>query len=146
MESKIKSNILVGLQMICILLLLVLIPLWEIGHIALIMVLGGFILGCWAVVAMKIDNLSVRPEIKQNAHLVKNGPYRVIRHPMYTAVLITMAALVADQPSVYSIIIWLVLLITLLYKLNYEEKLLKQHFEGYAAYMLESWRIIPYIY
>jgi len=146
MQNKAKSNVLVALQMICIILLLVMVPVWKVGYIALIVVLGGFSLGCWAVVTMRLDNLSVRPDIKQNARLVRSGPYRVIRHPMYTAVLLTLAPLVVDKPSVYNIIIWIILLLTLLYKLNYEERLLKYHFEGYAAYMLESWRIIPYIY
>lgn len=146
MESKIKSNILVALQMICILLLLIMIPVWKVGYIALIVVAGGASLGCWAVVTMRLDNLSVRPDIKQNAHLVKSGPYRVIRHPMYTAVLFTLAPIVVDQPSIYCIMIWIVLLITLLYKLNYEERLLTIHFEEYASYSLNTWRIIPYIY
>lgn len=146
MESKTKSNILVGLQMICIILLLVMIPVWKVGYIALIVVAAGFSLGCWAVVTMKPDNLSVRPDIKQNARLVKNGPYRIIRHPMYTAVLLTLAPMVVDQPSIYSIMVWIVLLITLLYKLNYEERLLRTHFEEYTSYSLNTWRIIPYIY
>ncbi|NWJ52804.1 MAG: isoprenylcysteine carboxylmethyltransferase family protein [Bacteroidetes bacterium] len=146
MESKTKSNILVGLQMTCIILLLVMIPMWEVGYIALIVATGGFFLGCWAVVSMKLDNLSVRPDVRQNARLVKSGPYRVIRHPMYTAVLLTLTPLIVDHPSTYGIIVWIVLLLTLLYKLNYEERLLKNHFEGYASYMLKSWRIIPYIY
>ena len=146
MQNRTKSNILVSLQMICIMLLLIMTPVWKVGHIALIVALGGFSLGCWAVVTMRLDNLSVRPDIKQNARLVKSGPYRVIRHPMYTAVLLTLTPLVVDRPSLYSLIILFVLLTTLIYKLNYEERLLKKHFEGYAFYMLESWRIIPYIY
>lgn len=144
--SMTKSNILVTLQMTCILLLLVLVPVWKLSFYALLIVAAGGLLGSWAVMTMQLNNLSVRPDIKQNARLVKNGPYRLIRHPMYTAVLITMIPLVVDRPTIYNIFIWFVLLITLLYKLNYEEGLLKNHFEEYEDYMHHSWRIIPFIY
>lgn len=144
--SKYISGILVGMQMVCILFLLVKIPALQSDLWALIVSFIGLALGFWAVVTMKLDNLNVMPDVKQDARLVTTGPYKVIRHPMYSAVLLTFLPFVLDRPSLFLSIIFMVLLTTLLIKLNYEETLLKTHFKEYEEYSKHSWRLIPYIY
>jgi protein-S-isoprenylcysteine O-methyltransferase Ste14 len=146
MGAKCKSGVLVGLQMVCILFLLVKIPALNSDPWALIVSFFGLLLGFWAIVTMKLDNLSVTPDIKQDARLVTTGPYKVIRHPMYSAVLLTFFPFILDRPSVFLTIVYIALLTTLLIKLNYEEHLLKEHFKEYATYAKTSWRLIPFIY
>jgi protein-S-isoprenylcysteine O-methyltransferase Ste14 len=143
---KCKSGILVGMQMVCILFLLVKIPLLKSDQWALIVSFIGLALGFWAVVTMKLDNLSVTPDVKQDARMVMAGPYKVIRHPMYSAVLLTFLPFVLDRPSLFLSIVFLSLLTTLVIKLNYEETLLKNHFKEYEEYAKHSWRLIPFIY
>ena len=145
-EAKCKSGILVGMQMVCILILLVKISFLHCNLWALFVSLLGILLGLWAIITMKLDNINVRPDVKQNARLVISGPYKIIRHPMYSAVLLTFLPFILDQPSVILIIVFMALLITLLIKLNYEEKLLQSHFKDYTIYSKNSWRLIPFIY
>jgi protein-S-isoprenylcysteine O-methyltransferase Ste14 len=144
--AKYKSGILVGMQMVCILFLLVKIPALQADLWALIVSFIGLALGFWAVVTMKLDNLSVTPDVKQDAHMVVAGPYKVIRHPMYSAVLLTFLPFVLNRPSLFLSIVFLLLLTTLVIKLNYEESLLKNHFKEYEEYAKHSWRLIPFIY
>ena len=144
--AKCKSGILVGMQMVCILFLLVKIPALQADLWALIVSFIGLALGFWAVVTMKLGNLSVTPDVKQDARLVVAGPYKVIRHPMYSAVLLTFLPFVLDRPSLFLSIVFLSLLTTLVIKLNYEESLLKNHFKEYEEYAKHSWRLIPFIY
>jgi protein-S-isoprenylcysteine O-methyltransferase Ste14 len=144
--AKCKSGILVGMQMVCILFLLVKIPALQSDLWALIVSFIGLALGFWAVVTMKLDNLSVTPDVKQDARFVVAGPYKVIRHPMYSAVLLTFLPFVLDRPSLFLSIVFLSLLTTLVIKLNYEESLLKNHFKEYEEYTKHSWRLIPFIY
>ena len=141
-----KSEILVGMQMVCIFILLVRIPFFHSDLWALLVSFAGFLLGLWAIVTMKLDNISVRPDVKQNARLVTGGPYKVIRHPMYSAVLLAFSPFVIDQPSTLLLIVLITLLITLLIKMNYEEKLLRNYFEEYSIYSKHSWKLIPFIY
>jgi len=146
MGAKCKSGILVGMQMVFIFFLLVKIPLLHCDSWAIIVSFVGLILGFWAIVSMKLDNISVTPDVKKDSHLVTTGPYKTIRHPMYSAVLLTFSPFVIDKPSEFLIIILVALWITLLVKLNYEEKLLRNHFEEYTSYSKHSWRLIPFIY
>jgi protein-S-isoprenylcysteine O-methyltransferase Ste14 len=134
------------MQMVCILFLLVKIPALQSDPWALIVSFIGLALGFWAVLTMQLDNLSVTPDVKKDARLVIAGPYKVIRHPMYSAVLLTFLPFVLDRPSLFLSIVFLSLLTTLVIKLNYEESLLRNHFKEYEEYSKHSWRLIPFIY
>ncbi len=108
-------------------------------------VLGGAI-GAWALANMKLRRLNPLPEPRRNARLITSGPYRWIRHPMYAAVLITMLVLVIDQPTLARLVSWVILLVVLLVKMQYEEALLARRFPEYAAYRKRTKRLIPFVY
>jgi len=104
----------------------------------------GFALGIWAIAVMRNSKLNIFPEIRKGAKVVSKGPYQKIRHPMYTAVLLYFLPFVTN--SVASALAYFGLLITLIFKLNYEEKLLKKAFPNYAAYCQKTHRLLPLIY
>ena len=121
-------------------------PLFA-AHPALLLLEGAAgLLGLWAIGAMGIGNFNVTPDVKRSARLVTNGPYRLIRHPMYTALLAGALALVLDAFSPLRLALWLALLTDLLIKLNYEERLLSQDMEGYSTLMQRTKRLIPFLY
>ena len=111
----------------------------------LVMEIAGITLGIWAVVAMRWRNLSVLPLVKRDTHLVTTGPYSVIRHPMYAAVLLTVWPLIIDRYSLFRLAVGLILTVDLLMKLRYEEGLLKKRFPEYEAYMTVTKRLIPFV-
>jgi protein-S-isoprenylcysteine O-methyltransferase Ste14 len=112
--------------------------------------LGGAILGVllmlWALWTMRLSNLNVLPHLKANCILVTSGPYRLIRHPMYAAVLLVTLSLVLNHPMLLRAGYWLVLLIDLHFKFMYEEKLLRDKYPQYSDYMQQTKRLIPFIY
>jgi protein-S-isoprenylcysteine O-methyltransferase Ste14 len=107
---------------------------------------GGLVLGAWAVATMGLRQLRVAPDMAAQARLVVNGPYRWIRHPMYAAVLLITAVLVADNFTWWRLIVWLVLLLNLLAKLHYEEKLLLGRFPDYTTYRQRTKQLIPFVF
>jgi protein-S-isoprenylcysteine O-methyltransferase Ste14 len=140
-----RGTVLFGAQILCMVYLL-LTGYWLASpHWIGLEILGGG-LAAWAVAAMKLRHLNPLPAPRPDARLVTRGPYRWIRHPMYAAVLIMMLALVLDQPTPARLIVWLVLLVTLLTKMNYEETLLARRFPEYAAYRKRTKRLIPFVY
>jgi protein-S-isoprenylcysteine O-methyltransferase Ste14 len=144
-KDKFKAYTLVSIQAISILLILV--TGWPFAsYIPLLItqIVGGM-LGIWAIAIMGRSNTNITPLVKQSAILVTKGPYTFIRHPMYSAVLLTIWPLIIDQYSLFRLAIGLVLTIDLIVKLLFEESLLRQRFAGYEIYMKETKRLIPFI-
>jgi protein-S-isoprenylcysteine O-methyltransferase Ste14 len=105
--------------------------------------LGG-LLGLWSILSMSSSKLNIFPKVKNGSTLVKAGPYKVIRHPMYTALLLYFIphALAGTTNG----IIYIAFITILTFKLNYEEKLLLKAFEDYPAYRQNTYALLPFIY
>jgi protein-S-isoprenylcysteine O-methyltransferase Ste14 len=106
----------------------------------------GIGLGLWAVAAMRPGNFNIVPDVKAGGRFVRGGPYAWIRHPMYSSLLIASGALVLDDFTWLRAGLWMALLVDLVVKLSYEERLLIRAFPAYAAYQSASSRLIPWIY
>lgn len=111
----------------------------------MIIEITGIALGMWAFIMMGWRNLTITPLVKQEATLVTEGPYRMIRHPMYSAALLIIWPLIIDQYSLFRFIVGMILTVDLVIKMFYEESLLRKHFAGYDLYMRDTYRLIPFI-
>jgi len=108
--------------------------------------IAGVALAVWAVLVMR-SNANVAPIPKQNGILITSGPYKFIRHPMYIAQVVAVFPLVTEYSTNYRITALTILIITLLFKLHYEEKRLINHFgQPYKEYRKASKKILPFIY
>ncbi len=107
----------------------------------------GFILSSWGVLAMKIGNFNVQPEVKLNAFFRNNGPYRIIRNPMYTGLILFFSASIISNYSNLRLAVLTVLIIVFLEKIKLEEQFLSERFgEVYLAYKKKTYRLIPFVY
>ena len=146
MMIRFKSILLVSLQFLFILLLLSGISLKNISLPAIIFMLLSPVLILWAIIIMQKSKLSILPEPSANGTLITKGPYRFIRHPMYTAILLGSVGLVINQFTWLRLAIVIALAIVLLIKLNWEEKMLLEKFDAYKEYMKHSKRLVPFIF
>ncbi|MCJ7733377.1 MAG: hypothetical protein MUP11_02415 [Anaerolineales bacterium] len=121
-------------------------PLFPGSNILLLIELLGIALGIWAVLVMRIGNFNITPDPLKWSQLVMNGPYELIRHPMYLALLLTSLPLVLNHLTWVRVVIWLILALGLLFKMDYEEGLLIVQLEGYRDYAEKSWKLIPFVY
>ncbi|MHB1313501.1 MAG: methyltransferase domain-containing protein [Gemmatimonadaceae bacterium] len=80
-----------------------------------------------------------------SATIVRNGPYRFVRHPMYTAVLLIVWSAVLSHWSVLTGAIGVAVTIVLVLRVVAEERLLRAQFPEYAAYARTVKALIPWI-
>lgn len=106
----------------------------------------SILIGLWAILVMKASKLNIFPDVLKGASLIEQGPYRLIRHPMYLAVLLFVLSLLLGSFNTTRAAIFFVLIINLLVKIKYEEKLLQLEFTGYIDYCQRTKKLIPYIY
>jgi len=144
--SYIKSMSFVLIQFACLGLIALSGPLIPANIALLAIELLGIGLGVWAVYVMRIGNFNITPDPLNDSQLVTSGPYRLIRHPMYLALLLTTLPLIIYSFDLFRFSIWMILFFDLLLKLNYEENLLVLKLVGYDGYIERSYRLIPYIY
>jgi len=92
-------------------------------------------------------NANVTPVPKKHGILITSGPYKYIRHPMYLAQVIAVIPLIYEYYSAYRLYALIILVVTLLFKLHYEEKRLIEHFGTiYVKYQKTSKKVLPYIF
>lgn len=132
------------MQFTCIFYLLLTTPL-IFSPIAFGLLLAAFLLIVWAVVAMRKSKLRILPQPALKAVLITSGPYRFIRHPMYTALIIGALALVIMCPAIWRILTVVILSVTLFVKLTMEEEMLSDKFPQYQEYKKKSYRLIPFV-
>ncbi len=105
---------------------------------------SGVLVGGWTLLHNRIGNFNVHPAPKSEGRLVTTGPYRHMRHPMYTAVLLTMASAVFFyQAAIGKIGFWLGLLLVLWLKTRLEEHALRQRFPDYLDYARRAGCFLP---
>lgn len=113
---------------------------------ALLLLGGAAALGLWTLAFNRPGNFNIRPEPKASGRLVTGGPYRYMRNPMYSAVLLFAAAEVVAYADGWKIACWFALALVLLVKSRLEEQGLHARFPGYAVYAKRVRRFIPGVF
>jgi protein-S-isoprenylcysteine O-methyltransferase Ste14 len=111
----------------------------EVGAIVCII---GLLFAIWARVTLG-RSWGMPMTLHDDPELVTSGPYRYVRHPIYTA----LSLMLIGTSLVYPIVI-LPCLITIVYctfAARREERDMEQRFPAYAAYRQRSKFIVPFL-
>ena len=110
------------------------------------LMLLGVLVRQWAIAVLgRFFSLTVR--VATDHQVVTGGPYRLVRHPSYTGVLITFIGLGLAVQSLGGLLVLLgVFSLSYGYRIRVEEKtLLSELGQDYASYMKRTKRLIPYL-
>jgi protein-S-isoprenylcysteine O-methyltransferase Ste14 len=111
--------------------------------LAVALLSGSAVLALWALAANRPGNFNIRPTPRPGGTLVTSGPYRWVRHPMYTSVLMAAAAAAVKSHEIVDGGLWVALLAVLLVKAGIEERALMTRFPDYQAYMARTKMFLP---
>jgi protein-S-isoprenylcysteine O-methyltransferase Ste14 len=149
-QRKTLGALLVALQFACMLVLPALaLPALRQGAIpAATLLLGAAALALmgWTLLHNRLGNFNIRPLPKTFGTLVTSGPYRWIRHPMYSAVLLGGAALALMAGAALGWSVWACLALVLLVKSTFEERWMREQHPRYSDYAAVSKRFVPLIF
>lgn len=106
----------------------------------------GIGVALWGIVAGGIHRFNMQPEVKSDV-LITNGPFALIRNPMYLGVLLFFGMIIIHKWSTINVIVYLILIMALILKIYSEEHFLESKFgEQYRTYKSKTFRLIPYVY
>ena len=140
------STVLVGLQFILIGLMVWPFGPWRLSMTFWSAIVASAVLGVFTLAHNRLGNFNIRPEPKASAKLITSGSYRLIRHPMYSALMLAMAAFVVAEQSSLKLGLWFALALVLTAKANFEEQLMRERFQEYENYQERTKRFVPWLW
>ncbi len=89
---------------------------------------------------------NILPELLKETSLVTSGPFKLVRHPIYTSIIFITLIWIINDFSFTRLGACVLLVIILNIKLQYEEKILIKEFSEYNNYQTKTKKIIPFVY
>jgi protein-S-isoprenylcysteine O-methyltransferase Ste14 len=88
---------------------------------------------------------SLHVEIRAQHQLIMSGPYRWVRHPAYTSMVLELVAFGLLLQSIYTSALVLLLFVpTLVMRIRIEEAALREQVAGYSEYQRSTPALLPY--
>lgn len=115
--------------------------------IGLLMLTVGISIRVWAIYVLG-KHFTATATITNNHQLIKNGPYKLVRHPSYLGAFLAIAGCPVFLNAGWAFGFATVAMTLAYYlRISVEEKMLTDYFgEGYVQYKMQTKRIIPFIW
>jgi protein-S-isoprenylcysteine O-methyltransferase Ste14 len=116
-------------------------------YVGLLLMLTGILFRQWAIWVLG-RFFSTKVRIVSDHKIVREGPYRFLRHPSYTGMLMILLGLgLASRTWLGTIIILALFSLVIGYRISVEESALKAEFGGeYIQYAKKTKRLFPFLF
>jgi protein-S-isoprenylcysteine O-methyltransferase Ste14 len=120
------------------------VPLW-LTLLSLALVLSGVLLVFWV---MRVNSFAATTvEVEAGQQVVSSGPYSVVRHPMYSGIIVMSLATPLALGSWIALPVSALLVPVLVIRLLNEERLLRRELPGYSEYCnRKRFRLVPLVW
>jgi protein-S-isoprenylcysteine O-methyltransferase Ste14 len=118
-----------------------------VGVLGLALLAGGLLLIFLAASALgRLGAFTVFPRPLEDGSLVRTGPFRLVRHPVYAGLIASGIGTVLSQRTPSTLVATAVLFVILDLKRRREEAWLAERYPEYAAYRRQVKALIPFVY
>lgn len=120
--------------------------LWHL--IGNLLIVAGFAITTWSMAVNRHFEVTVRIQDDRDHHVITAGPYRYVRHPGYSGVIVAFyfgmpLALGSTLAALFAVLG----LITMIVRTAFEDRTLQAELPGYAAYAAQTrYRLLPGIW
>lgn len=113
----------------------------ALGYACLTVAIAGT---CWAQAVNPFFEPGVRIQSERGQHVIDNGPYRLVRHPGYSAALLMFWGLPLSLGSFWAMLPAAIASVLLIVRTGWEDNLLQAELPGYRDYAQRvRYRLLP---
>lgn len=117
-----------------------------VAYVGLALTLGGIAFAIWARLLLG-TNWSSTVTLKENHQLVRSGPYAIVRHPIYSGLLLAILGTAIAWGEVRGLLALILAIIGWRLKFRVEESFMMGQFGSeYAQYKREVKALIPFVW
>ncbi|HKT60635.1 MAG TPA: isoprenylcysteine carboxylmethyltransferase family protein [Gemmatimonadales bacterium] len=91
-------------------------------------------------------NWSAHVVVKEDHALIRTGPYRYVRHPIYTGILFAMLGMALAIGEWRALVGFVAMVLSFAIKSQHEEGRMRETFPEYADYARRTAALIPLVY
>lgn len=114
--------------------------------IGILFTLAGLGFAVWARLVLG-RNWSGIVTVKQEHELVSTGPYHIVRHPIYTGILLAFIGAAIANTELRGVVAVVLAFLALVNKFRTEERFMREQFgDAYVAYSSRVRAIIPFVF
>lgn len=119
----------------------------SIQSLAVILVIMGYVIAGWAMIANRFFSAVVRIQRERNQTAVKDGPYKFVRHPGYLGGILSILSIPVMLGSLWALPPAAFVAGLTIIRTSFEDKALKEELDGYKEYSQEvKYRLLPGIW
>jgi protein-S-isoprenylcysteine O-methyltransferase Ste14 len=117
------------------------------GSIGLVLDIAGVAFAIWARVTLGRNWSGTVIATQEGQELVRTGPYAIVRHPIYTGLLLAIAGTALTIGTLASYLGVVAGAVALLIRVGIEEKQMREQFgPAHEAYRQHTWKLIPFVW
>jgi len=121
-------------------------PFWP-AILGIVIILPAFVIVIWAMAVNKFFEWTVRIQDDRQQYVCTSGPYKIMRHPGYAGLIISILAYPLILGSWWGFVLSGTLAIIIVIRTALEDRTLQNEMPGYREYARQTkYRLIPLIW
>ncbi len=146
MDSKSIDYLLNSIIAVCALIIVMTAMLGLFNPVTILLLVLGIYLLLWSAWTMTYGKFRISEDISRKTRLMAKGPYRYIRNPIYSSLILITLSLILTDLNTLRVVVWLIMVGVTMLSIDRTEKRLAKELSDYSLYKQRTKRIIPYIY